>query len=387
MLFNKIALFLAAQVTLSITGFILLSIGLGIRRKFKHAILTILVTGLKLITLLVLTFITILLIICIISPKPVTLFLQNSTGAKNSYNAPPSKTMIIDKKYQLTTNIKYGDKYPRSYLNIITPTGHFDKNRPTYFYVHGGGFIQGDSMGGDPNASTSQNTTLKQYEKMIDHGFNVVTINYALAPQYVHPTPVNQLSEAVNFMKKNDEKYKINMDSVVFAGGSSGGFIAADFTTIQTNPQYSKESGIKPVIKSKNIKALVLESPALDASRGHKTKKENLITDYIFGQSMAAYFDMPVVSGNEDKINKINLIKKVTSESPPTYISDGNTGTFADQARDYYHILKEHNVKSELYIPDIKKSEQGHGFMFHNMGSKASHIYLEKKFEFLKSLN
>ena len=48
---------------------------------------------------------------------------------------------------------------------------------------------------------------------------------------------------------------------------------------------------------------------------------------------MAAYFDMPVVSGNEDKINKINLIKKVTSESPPTYISDGNTGTFADQAR------------------------------------------------------
>ena len=64
------------------------------------------------------------------------------------------------------------------------------------------------------------------------------------------------------------------MDSVVFAGGSSGGFIAADFTTIQTNPQYSKESGIKPVIKSKNIKALVLESPALDASRGHKTKKK-----------------------------------------------------------------------------------------------------------------
>ena len=64
------------------------------------------------------------------------------------------------------------------------------------------------------------------------------------------------------------------MDSVVFAGGSSGGFIAADFTTIQTNPQYSKESGIKPVIKSKNIKALVLESPALDASRGHKTKRK-----------------------------------------------------------------------------------------------------------------
>ena len=72
--------------------------------------------------------------------------------------------MIIDKKYQLTTNIKYGDKYPRSYLNIITPTDILIKST-NVFLCSWGGFIQGDSMGGDPNASTSQNTTLKQYEK------------------------------------------------------------------------------------------------------------------------------------------------------------------------------------------------------------------------------
>lgn len=222
---------------------------------------------------------------------------------------------------------------------------------------------------------------------MIDHGYNVVAINYTLAPQYVHPTPIIQLTEAVEFMQKNGEKFGIDMENVVFAGGSAGGHIVAEFTTIQANPKFANEVGINPVIQLKNIKALVLESAALDTNRGHKTQKENVITDYIFAQSMGAYLDQPVVRGNKEVIELTNMIPKATSNFPPTFISDGNTGTFADQAEDYYHRLKKLGVKTDLYIPDIYEGEEGHGFMAQNIESKAAQTYVERKLDFLDSLD
>lgn len=387
MIFNKIGLFAVAQVSFILTGFTLIVYALGIytkmNRNFKSIVLRI---GIW-ISLIVLISVTAFLLIFVISPKPVTLYLQSTNGAENTYNVQPSTTKIIDGKYQLTSNIQYGEKHPRSNLNIITPNGQFDEKRPTYFYVHGGGFIMGDSMQGDPNAESANNATLYHYEKMIDQGYNVVTINYALAPQYVHPTPVIQLTEAVQFMQKNGEKFGINMDDVVFAGGSSGGYIVTEFTTIQANPKFAKEVGIDPIIELKNIKALVLESSPFDANRGHRTVKESVFTDYVFGQSLAAYINEPVISSDKEKLELLNLIPKATSNFPPTFISDGNTGTFADQAEDYYHQLKELGVKTDLYIPDINEGEEGHGFMVQNIESIAAQTYLERKFDFLDSLD
>ncbi|MBK4205224.1 hypothetical protein EGI09_15060 [Bacillus subtilis] len=386
MIFDKIGLFVVAQVSFVIIGFALFSFGLGLQTKMNRDLLSITSGIAKWISLFILIVISFSLMIFIVTPKPVTLYLQGTTGDENTFKAEPSETITIDGKYQLTTNIKYGEKYPRSYLNIITPNGQVDEERPTYFYVHGGGFIFGNSIGGDPNAASGQNTTLYHYEKMIDHGYNVVAINYALAPQYAHPTPVKQITEAVKFMRKNGEKFGINMENIVFAGGSAGGHIVAEFTTIQANPKFANEVGIDPVIQLENIKAMVLESPALDTNRGHKTQKENVITDYIFAQSMGAYLNEPVVSGNKEVIELTNVIPKATSNFPPTFISDGNTGTFADQAEDYYNRLKKLGVKTDLYIPDISEGAEGHGFMAQNIESKAAQTYLERKFDFLDSL-
>jgi acetyl esterase/lipase len=387
MIFDKIELFAIAQILFVIMGLVFLGFGLGRKSKGKKNGLSILVTVIKWIFLSILTMISVALIVFTITPKPITEYLQNTAGNQNSYKAEPSKTITIDHKYQLKTNIRYGEKYPESYLNIITPKGKIDKNRPTYFYVHGGGFILGDAIGGDPNTAAKQNTTLYHYKKMIDHGYNVVAINYALAPQYTHPTPVKQLSQSVKFMQKNSKKLGINMDKVVFAGGSAGGHIVAEFATIQANHNFAKKVKITPVIKLKNIKALVLESPALDTRRGHKTQKENVVTDYIFAQSMGAYLNQPVVSGDKQVIDFTNMISKATSNFPPTFISDGNTATFADQAEDYYHRLKELGVKTDLYIPDINKVKAGHGFMAQDVNSKETKIYLERKFDFLDEIN
>lgn len=384
-LFDKIELFVVAQVSFVASGFVFIIFALGVHTKTNRSFTS---TALRIgqwIPIIVLMLVTSILILFTVTPKPVTLYLQSSSGAKNTFHAEPSTTTTIDGKYQLTSNIQYGEQYPRSFLNIITPKGSLDEERPTYFYVHGGGFIAGDSIGGDPNAGAAQNTMLYHYELMVDHGYNVVTINYALAPEYVHPTPIKQLSEAVQFMQQNGKQYGINMNNVIFGGGSAGGFIAANFITIQANPDYAKEIDINPVIELKDIKALVLEVPALDFTRGHRTVTEDIVTDYIFAQSGSAYMDQPVVSADKEVLQSLNVIPKATSNFPPTFITDGNTGTFPDQAEDYYKRLKALGVNTDLYIPDIHESKEVHGYM-NTIDTAATRTYIQRKLAFLDSL-
>jgi hypothetical protein len=217
-IFDTIGLFVVAQVSFVVTGFALIMTALGMHTKMNRSFKSITLRISKWVLILALMLGTSILILFTATPKPVALYLQSASGAENTYTAEPSTTTTIDGKYQLTSNIQYGDKYPRSFLNIITPNGQFDEGRPTYFYIHGGGFVAGDSIGGDPNAGAVQNTMLYHYELMVDHGYNVVTINYALAPEYTHPTPIIQLSEAVQFMQNNGTQCGINMKDVIFGG-------------------------------------------------------------------------------------------------------------------------------------------------------------------------
>ncbi|MFE6076505.1 hypothetical protein ACFVQB_18710 [Paenibacillus sp. NPDC057886] len=104
-------------------------------------------------------------------------------------------------------------------------------------------------------------------------------------------------------MQQNGKQYGINVNNVIFGGESAGGFIAADFVTIQANPEYAKEIDINPVIELTDIKALVLEVPILDFSRGHRIVTEDIVTDYIFAQSGSAYIGQPVVSADKISYN------------------------------------------------------------------------------------
>jgi len=63
----------------------------------------------------------------------IILALDMHTKMNRSFKSLTSTSTTIDGKYELTTNIQYEEKYPRSFLNIIKPDGRFDEERPTYF--------------------------------------------------------------------------------------------------------------------------------------------------------------------------------------------------------------------------------------------------------------
>ncbi len=62
---------------------------------------------------------------------------------------------------------------------------------PVIFWMHGGGYIAGDKQYKNPLLA-----------KIAEQGYIVVNVNYALAPQYKYPTPLIQMNQATQFIKK-----------------------------------------------------------------------------------------------------------------------------------------------------------------------------------------
>lgn len=320
-----------------------------------------------------------------LKPDPILKIVQERVKTVNSFEPATYFKVTPSEGKVLKSDIQYGKTYPNSFLDIMTSQEENTADRPTYIYFHGGGWTSGDKMQGDPNQVSEYSASLYHFEQMVENGYNVVTINYALAPDYRYPTPLIQLSEAVTFLQQHADQYGINMKSVIISGSSAGGNLAADFLNIQVNDEFAKAIGIAGVLEKDHLLAGVLEVPALDLTRVSKTSASNVMNDYFFGQSLAAYVNQPLIAFDREKLEEMSPINHLTSDLPPIFITDGNYGSFPDQAKDYYDKLQKLGVKSELYIPDPNVSQEGHGYLA-DIYSEATQTYIKKKMAFLKSL-
>ncbi|MEG2453668.1 MAG: alpha/beta hydrolase fold domain-containing protein, partial [Clostridia bacterium] len=138
--------------------------------------------------------------------------------------------------------------YDKSNEKVCTADLFFDKSKlpksgkyPVMLKIHGGGWIVGD----------------KKFRRgyalqLADEGVFVVNINYALAPEYTFPYPIQNCFAALAWIKNNANKYHLDLDSLFVAGDSAGAHMTAVVCAALTNPDYRKKLGcpdvdIKPV--------------------------------------------------------------------------------------------------------------------------------------------
>ena len=267
------------------------------------------------------------------------------------------KVSALDNGGILYSNVHYGDTYPMSEMDIYVAN---DLEAPVFFYIHGGGYAAGDKVEGDPNANDSG--FMWYFSNLMNAGYNIVSVNYALVPEYLYPTPMYQLTEAVEFLKDNGAPYGININEIVFSGSSAGGNLAGQFVNIQTNNEYAKELGMKQVLQKDNIKAVVFNSSLLDNSRFGKSNNGSLGLDYLWFQGGRAYFNAGYLDGGNRLIEQSNVITNVTINFPRTYISDGNTGSFLDQAIDLHDRLDELGIENTFFHVDLSEGVTIHGY-------------------------
>ena len=257
---------------------------------------------------------------------------------------------------QLYSDLKYGDCYPNSYVDLYKSDKQKLGKAPLVIYCHGGGYTWGDKVEGDPNASDK---SFCLFQEFIDHGYDVASVNYALAPEFQYPVPLIQLDECMQFLIAHKEKYRLDVNRIILIGSSAGAHLAGQYADAVTNIAYASRIGMYPVLKQEQLMAFVSQSGLLDNERFDRT--DSRMFNFILRRCGRAYFDVKKLKGNP-KVIETNVIDNMTEKFPPVFISDGNIGTFTDQATDIAEQAKKLGLEYELKLYPQKTAKLGHGF-------------------------
>lgn len=209
---------------------------------------------------------------------------------------------------------------------------------PLLLWVHGGAFVGGDKI---------DNRTYM--ELLASNGYVVVSMNYAMVPEYSYPTPLFQMNEVYEKLKQ--ENYPIDFDRILIGGDSAGAHIAGQFTTIQTNKTYQKLTNIPAVLTSSQIKGFVSFCGLLDIKAYDET--DSWFSNFLYDQSAWGYFQSKQWKSS-DKAKQADFLPYLTKDFPSVFLTDGNLTSFLPQAEQ----MKQRCVS--LGIPVTLVSYQGH---------------------------
>jgi acetyl esterase len=266
--------------------------------------------------------------------------------------APPADSVRSD-GMRVKTNVKFGADYPNSFLDIWYPSADTHVGRPTVIYMHGGGFFMGSKDWGDPFAGGGPNGALTEpIELIARQGFNVVNLDYALAPAYRYPIPLIQLNQAIDFLQVHSAEYGLDMTRVIIMGGSAGAQLSAQYGAVLADPAYAADVGIKPAIDPSHVKGLVLFSAPLKLS-GFGWRMNAMMWAYLGTQDLV----------NSRQVRQTDILAHITSAYPPTYITDGNQpDTFPEHAKAMSRLLTEKGVDHVFNYYEPSEARLGHDY-------------------------
>jgi acetyl esterase/lipase len=278
------------------------------------------------IAILVLSFISLVLF-----SLPIVSALSNGSKITEELNAvfPSSNADELQQPFSFTKmfsgigadKIKY---QPIIYKILQTDTLTFDyypsvkeNSSPVVIVIHGGSWENGDSK---------QLPSLNNY--LATKGYNVVAMNYRLAPKYKSPAAVEDVKDLINFLKKFHTRLKIDTSNFILLGRSAGAQIALAAA-------YS--------FNDKNIKGAISFYGPVDMVWGAQIKGNNLImnTDQVYKDYFGGlYNEVP------DKFKKSSPIEYVNVSSPPTLIIHGENDVLVS----HQHSEHLHKKLDDLHV-------------------------------------
>ncbi|WP_104082538.1 alpha/beta hydrolase [Cryobacterium sp. Y11] len=148
---------------------------------------------------------------------------------------------------EVERDLQYGTaKRQDLMLNACLPDGQ-KRRTPAVILIHGGGFDSGTKDFGGMTALC---------EELASNGVAAFAVDYRLAPKFVFPAQVNDVTDALEWLRGPQQIKKFNIDPkrIALLGSSAGAIIAA---TIGTNGSGSLTEGDR-------VAAVVALSPAVD---------------------------------------------------------------------------------------------------------------------------
>jgi acetyl esterase/lipase len=199
------------------------------------------------------------------------------------------------------------------------------RSYPLIFFAHGGGWISG---------FRNQPNNVSWCKFLASKGFAAASIDYRLAMRNSMENILSDYTDALDFVKNNAEKLRINKDDIVLMGLSAGGHLALLYASYYTyiNDE-TKMKGIKGVtvyyspsnlkdIFGKEQKSLSARFATMAALKGMPGQKPGLYYYYSPIEWISKrMIPTLVVHGRKDMVvpyaSAINLISRLKSESVP----------------------------------------------------------------------
>ena len=169
--------------------------------------------------------------------------------------------------------------------------------------------------------------------------------------------PLQDAQEAIRYIRRKAEKWKIKKDKIGVIGFSAGGHLAATLSTHYNDTVYQVSDSVsaKP-----DFSILIYPVISMNNEITHKGSKSNLLG----------------VSPSVSLIDKFSNEQQVNSDTPPTFIIHATDDLVvpAENSVNYYLALKKNKVPAELHLYE----KGGHGF---GLGVKDTSQYWTKDCE------
>lgn len=218
---------------------------------------------------------------------------------------------------------------------------------PVVLLVHGGGWERRTRADMDGMAA-----------KLAKRGYAVFNISHRFAPQYQFPAQVNDLAQAVRWLKANAGEYGIDADRIGGWGYSSGAHLVGMLATLSPGDAHYPGDDTR-------LDAVVLGGTPADL---RKFEGGRLVPQFL-GTTQAQNFAV---------YEQASPTWLVSADDPPTFLYHGGLDLLvsADHAREMKAALDAASVPAELYIARLR--EHATMFVLGGGAEKAGMAFLDR---------
>ena len=200
---------------------------------------------------------------------------------------------------------------------------------PAVVYFHGGGMIMG---------------SVNHYDRLVasyvaDSGVPMLSVDYRLAPEYPHPTPVGDCYAAVRWIAAHAERIGVDPRRIAVMGDSGGGGLAAATALLarEGDLALAKQILIYPMLDDRNT----TPDPELVAFAGWTYDNNYTGWHALLGESIGTTEVPPTAAPAR---------AKDLSNLPSAYIEVGELDIFRNESMEYARRLALGGTSVELHV-------------------------------------
>jgi len=233
---------------------------------------------------------------------------------KKKYPFIQPLNLEFPKNIKVTEDLEYKTRNGKSLLADIYYPENSAQKFPAIILVHGGGWISG---------SKANERFLAQ--ELASKGYVSMAINYSLSDVAKYPAGVEDIEDALKFLKKHHKEFVVNKKKIAVGGNSAG----AQLATLV---------GVKNKVQAiVNIDGIV--------SFIHPESEEGTYAAYWFGATKTQNFKL---------WKEASPLEYVGKNTPPTLFINSSQPRFHAGRDDMMKLLKSYNIPTKIH--EIKDS-------------------------------